>query len=309
MAIRDVFASRLAGPAGRVLDAPIRDIVHEILREHGYASPAEVQALRDELRDLRMRVDGVDRRVSDLSAIAEGARAEAATAQAAAAAARTEAATAQAAAATAQAAAATARAEATPRPEPIVSDAGRTAALEVRVSELEAALTMALAPAPASPLVTDPLVLALEARVLELEAALAARATVIAPAPVAAAPAPPAEKAPAPPAEKAPGQEAAAKAPEAKAPAKEAAAPLSAEPRGTCKVPDCDDAVRSKGFCSPHYQQWRRGTLKGFVNADGTALVDGRVVHLATDAIGASVTARDGRLYVDGKPTKEVPAS
>jgi hypothetical protein len=299
MAIRDVFASRLAGPAGRVLDAPIRDIVHEILREHGYASPAEVQALRDELRDLRTRVDGVDRRVADLSAIAEGARAEAVSAQAAASTARTE-------AAAAQAAASTARAEAAARPEPIVSDGGRTAALEVRVSELEAALTMALAPAPASPLVTDPLVLALEARVLELEAALAARAAVVAPAPVSA----PMAAVPAPPAEKSPAKDAAVKAPaEAKAPEKEAAAPLSAEPRGSCKVPDCGDAVRSKGFCSPHYQQWRRGTLKGFVNADGTALVDGRVVHLATDAIGASVTARDGRLYVDGKPTKEVSAS
>jgi hypothetical protein len=31
-----------------------------------------------------------------------------------------------------------------------------------------------------------------------------------------------------------------------------------------CKVPDCDDAFRSKGFCGRHYQQWRRGRLKGF---------------------------------------------
>ncbi|MDP2311545.1 MAG: hypothetical protein Q8P41_01465, partial [Pseudomonadota bacterium] len=87
------------------------------------------------------------------------------------------------------------------------------------------------------------------------------------------------------------------------------AAPLSAEPRAGCKVAGCGDTVRSKGFCSPHYQQWRRGTLKGFVNADGTALVDGRVVHLATDAIGAAVTSQDGRLYVDGQVTKEVTAS
>ncbi|MDP2312547.1 MAG: hypothetical protein Q8P41_06545, partial [Pseudomonadota bacterium] len=82
MAIRDLFTSRLAGPAGRVLDAPIRDIVHEILREHGYASPAEVQALRDELRDLRARVDGVDRRIADLVKIAEDARTEAGMARA-----------------------------------------------------------------------------------------------------------------------------------------------------------------------------------------------------------------------------------
>ncbi|MDP2308844.1 MAG: hypothetical protein Q8P18_22675 [Pseudomonadota bacterium] len=268
MAIRDLFASRLAAPAGRVLDAPIRDIVHEILREHGYASPAEVQALRDELRDLRARVDSVDRRVAELSTIAEGARTEAAAA----------------------------RAEAAVRPTPVAPapvaptpvDNARTAALEARVSELEAALTIALAPAPAGPLVTDPLVLALETRVLELEAALAARAAApqAVAAPQAAVPAAqPAVAAPVVPTE-----------------------PLSAEPRAGCKVADCAEAVRSKGFCSPHYQQWRRGTLKGFVNADGTALVDGRVVHLATDAIGAGVTLRDGRLFVDGKLTKEVSA-
>jgi len=31
-----------------------------------------------------------------------------------------------------------------------------------------------------------------------------------------------------------------------------------------CKVPDCTNAVRSKGFCGRHYQQWRRGRLSGF---------------------------------------------
>ena len=45
-----------------------------------------------------------------------------------------------------------------------------------------------------------------------------------------------------------------------------------AEQRGTasatqgrnCKVPDCNDPYRSKGFCGRHYQQWRRGRLTGF---------------------------------------------
>jgi hypothetical protein len=32
----------------------------------------------------------------------------------------------------------------------------------------------------------------------------------------------------------------------------------------TCKVPDCGDPYRSKGFCGRHYQQWRRGRLAGF---------------------------------------------
>jgi hypothetical protein len=31
-----------------------------------------------------------------------------------------------------------------------------------------------------------------------------------------------------------------------------------------CKVHDCDEAYRSKGFCARHYQQWRRGRLEAF---------------------------------------------
>lgn len=31
-----------------------------------------------------------------------------------------------------------------------------------------------------------------------------------------------------------------------------------------CKVADCDEKYRSKGFCARHYQQWRRGRLKAF---------------------------------------------
>jgi len=46
------------------------------------------------------------------------------------------------------------------------------------------------------------------------------------------------------------------------APAKRAA-PSARKPKG-CKVPGCENKHRSKGFCSPHYQRWRRGTLEGF---------------------------------------------
>ncbi len=235
MALRDLFASKLAGPAGRVLDAPIRDIVHDILREHGYASPAEIQALRDELRDLRTRLEGVDRKVADLVHVAEEARSEAAAARA---------------------------------------DA-------VNGLALHAART----PPPADPRVAE-----LVARVAEFEASLAA-ARVAPSAPAAVPLAAPVATEP------------------VTEPVTEAAEPLSAEPRATCKVPACGEGVRSKGFCSPHYQQWRRGTLKGFVNADGTALVDGRVVHLATSAIGAAVSSEDGQLLVDGKPAQEIAAS
>ena len=29
-----------------------------------------------------------------------------------------------------------------------------------------------------------------------------------------------------------------------------------------CKVPGCNEPVRSRGYCGRHYQQWRRGRLK-----------------------------------------------
>ena len=56
MALSDLLTSRLSKPAARVLDAPIRDAIHDILREAGYASPAELQSLRDELQIGRAHV-------------------------------------------------------------------------------------------------------------------------------------------------------------------------------------------------------------------------------------------------------------
>ena len=91
-----------------------------------------------------------------------------------------------------------------------------------------------------------------EQRIATLEAALEGQATPAAPAP--------AEEPP---------------APEAQAPEAPAAAPAKST-RGrkslrhlTCQIADCDEAHRSKGFCSAHYQQWRRGSLTGFVSAEG----------------------------------------
>ena len=235
MALFDSFASRLSRPAGRMLDAPIRDIVHELLNEHGYASPAEVQALRDELRGLRGRVDGLDRKVTELAGIADAARAEASAARAAA---------------------------ASPAPH-------------------EHAVPAHEHPVPTHEHAPDARIAALEARIAELEA----RPAAVSAAAEAPAPAP------------------------AEAPAAAAPAPLSADTRGGCKVPGCDEALRSKGFCSAHYQQWRRGTLKSFVTADGTALVDGRVVHLPKGTIGGLVTLQGDQLFVDGAAVRELPAS
>jgi len=51
--VLDILSAALSGPAGRVVEGPVRTIVTEVLQDHGYASPAEVQALRDELSGLR----------------------------------------------------------------------------------------------------------------------------------------------------------------------------------------------------------------------------------------------------------------
>lgn len=198
MRLSDLLSRLSPRPNGRALEAPIRAIVHEVLKEQGFASPAEVAALRSEAAGLKSRLESLDARLAELVKAAEAARAEAR-------AARDEAATAKLAAAA--------------EPDP------RIAALEARVAELLAR--------PAAPV---------------------------------------------------------------------AAAPLSAEPRGSCKVPGCEQTVRSKGFCSAHYQQWRRGTLKGFVGLDGAAEVDGKVVHVDPEHAGRPIEAKDGRVLVDGHP-------
>jgi hypothetical protein len=194
MALTDLLASRLARPAGRVLDAPIRDIVHAVLKEHGYASPAEVQALRDEVRDARSRMDALDRRVGEVVRMVEEVRTEAAAARS-------------------------------------------------RAQEAQAGAQAAAADA---------------ARARE-EAAAARSAAAATPA------------------------------------------PLSAAPRGDCKVDGCSGVIRSKGFCSAHYQQWRRGTLQGYVSQDGLARVGDRTLKLGGQYAGGRLTTAAGRVIVDGR--------
>jgi hypothetical protein len=70
----------------------------------------------------------------------------------------------------------------------------------------------------------------------------------------------------------------------------------------TCKVDACGQPVRSKGFCSAHYQQWRRGTLRGFVGLDGHALLpDGEGVVVSESHAGAAIARVDGALVIDGQ--------
>lgn len=201
MSITDRLANRLGKPAASALDAPIRETVQAVLKEHGYASPAEVQALRDEVRDARRRADSLEARLARL----EGQPA--------------------------------------PGPDP------RVAELEMRLSRAHHDLV------------------ALREQVQQLEAR--PTVTVSQPAPA-------------------------------------AAAPLSAEPRGGCKVEGCAAGVRSKGFCSPHYQQWRRGTLPGFVGPEGTILHEGKLLHVPSHHAGGSARVEGRAVFVDGVQTPTV---
>lgn len=272
MSVLGSFAQRFSRPAGKVLDAPIRDIVQAVLKEHGYASPAEVQALRDELRDLRGRVDALDKKVTAAGATADQARAGATAASRAA-----EAAGASAAAASTHAEAAQKTASAEPR----------AAALQAKIAELEAAL-QALSQA-------DPRIAELEgglamaqARVGELEGGIATAYAQVG--------------------ELETGLAAAhARIAELESRVHEATAPPPATEvvdGAGCKVAGCPEPVRSKGFCSAHYQQWRRGTLKGFVTAEATALIDGKTVHLPKETAGATLTIQNGKIYADGRLVK-----
>lgn len=119
MPLSDVIAAALSRPAARVVDTPVRDILDEVLRERGYAGPAEVQQLRDEIAALRKDLGALGKRVEDAEGGAVALRAgvadlekevQAATARAAAAEKRAEAAEQAAAAADAKAQAAEAHA-------------------------------------------------------------------------------------------------------------------------------------------------------------------------------------------------------
>lgn len=215
-------SSLFGKPNLKAFEAPIRAIVTDVLREQGYASPAEVQAIRDDARDLRARLDTLEARLGEVSKLAEAARVAAAAVPAPV------------------AAPVAAPVEAKPDP--------RVAVLEAQVAALRTELAGLHGDA---------------VEVTRLRAELEEVRTT-------------------------------------------AGAPLVAAPKGNCKVDECAESVRSKGFCSAHYQQWRRGTLKGFVGLDGTVEVDGRVIAVGADHAGGTLKVEGNKLLVDGAVVVEV---
>lgn len=220
MALSDIFSSRLAGPAGRVLDAPIRALVHEILREQGYASPTEVQALRDDARELSGRVSRAESKLTDLTRAQDATVAELKDAK-----------------------------------EALRSSQSSLTASQGTLAASQVALAAA------------------QSELVEARAALAAAPVHVAAAAV---------------------QLAAAAGP--------AVLPLQASSRGACGVPECTGTLRSKGFCSAHYQQWRRGTLDGFVGLDGHLTIGKHTFRVSDDHAGKAAVLDGGVVKIAGKP-------
>ena len=187
MAIIDIFAGLISKPASRVVEAPVRDLVDEILRQQDVARPHEVAQVKREIQALGKEIEGLVGRLDSLQKSLDGLQSAPAPA-------------------------------AKPAPKPVAKKA---------------------APKP-----------------------VAKKAD---PKPVAkkAAPKPVAKKATPKPAAK-------------KAAPKKAAAKQAVGKRGRpslselgCKIHGCKGEHRSKGFCSQHYQQWRRGRLEGFIGPEG----------------------------------------
>lgn len=77
MPVIDILSAALSRPAGRVVEGPVRAIVTEVLQDRGYASPAEVLALKDELGELRQVLDRLSTEVESLRVEAATLRAQA----------------------------------------------------------------------------------------------------------------------------------------------------------------------------------------------------------------------------------------
>ncbi|MCB9758320.1 MAG: hypothetical protein H6739_00630 [Alphaproteobacteria bacterium] len=244
MGVLDLVARAVSKPAGRVVEAPVRDLVDEALRQANLASPQELQAVRVEVSNLTAELHALRNQLRTLTDALEAVRSEAGAAREAA---RQAAETAGAAAETAGAA---------------------SAAAARNADALEEASALA-------------------ARGVEAAQEAAARAERV----LAEAPAP---------------------EPEPDAEASDETSDDDAR-RGRrslshlgCGVPGCERAHRSRGFCSRHYQQWRRGSLDGFIGPKGLLSHGDTSYRVDPDLQGQPFEAREegGALIVlvDGAP-------
>jgi multidrug efflux pump subunit AcrA (membrane-fusion protein) len=136
MPLSDILAAALSRPAARVVEGPVRNIVNEVLQDHGYASPAEVQALRDQVASAGARLGKLEAQLGAVETAAAGVQAQLDAMSTALQAAQTAAAAAQARAAAAEA---------------------HSSNMDLRVAALEAGATSNTPTAAPVALATDPL--------------------------------------------------------------------------------------------------------------------------------------------------------
>ncbi len=63
MPIVDIVRAALSRPAGKVVETPVRKLVEEMLADHGFAGPAEIAKLKEEITSLRDRVSVLEGRL------------------------------------------------------------------------------------------------------------------------------------------------------------------------------------------------------------------------------------------------------
>jgi len=72
MAILDMVAGIVAGPASRIVEAPVREIVDEVLRQQRVASPQEVARLRSEISSLTSELSKMAGKMTEIQAKLDG---------------------------------------------------------------------------------------------------------------------------------------------------------------------------------------------------------------------------------------------
>ncbi len=355
MALKDFVASRLSAPAGRVLDAPIRDIVHEILKEAGYASPAEIQSLRDEIRDMSRQFDALRQQSGELARQLKEARAgddpRVARIEARLDALSTS--------LDARLILLESGLESTKTALPGGRAGSQSAdqtinrldALDARIAAFPGVVEQRLAPIEARlALLPAEIETRIEESQLRLQAEKEAAPQAIEPPPAAVEPegrtiqvvravgdtltlsisgaisgaiggllgaidtaagaigagaddaiGAGADDAISAGADDTIGAAADTSAATSTEPARP---PAPAEAKHDCRHPGCDQPVRARGFCGSHYQQWRRGGLRGYVTIDGSVVIGGpdgeETRNVGTNYSGLPCELRDGQIYVDG---------
>jgi hypothetical protein len=64
MPLTDILAAALSRPAARVVEAPVRELIHEVLTDLAYASPEDLQALTGRARAAEAAVDALQIRLA-----------------------------------------------------------------------------------------------------------------------------------------------------------------------------------------------------------------------------------------------------